>query len=104
MGLALALDEPRYIKGLDSVAMDSKPTLGQRLIEAVIPSRFKDAGIRTTNQYLASDIAIALDGPERNRYTWSRPDGTHAAEQETSDVPPHPRSRPRRIRVDHPAL
>lgn len=39
MGLALALDEPRYIKGLDSIAMDSKPTLGQRLVDAVIPSR-----------------------------------------------------------------
>ena len=42
MGLALALDEPRYISGLDSVAMDSKPTLGQRLVEVLIPSRFKD--------------------------------------------------------------
>ncbi len=39
--LALASDESCYISGLRFDPMDTKESLGQRLVAAVIPSRFK---------------------------------------------------------------
>lgn len=56
MGLVQALDDPRYIAGLHSAPMDTHtPSLGQRLIAAVVPSRFKDLNAL----HLASRIAYS---------------------------------------------
>lgn len=55
MGVVQALDEPRYIAWLHCPVMDDQPTLGQALLAAVIPSRFKDLNAL----HLASRIAYS---------------------------------------------
>ena len=53
--LAITLDDPRYIKGLRFVDMDTPDTLGRRLLAAVIPAHYKDLHAL----HLASGIAYS---------------------------------------------
>lgn len=54
--VAQALDDPRYIAGLRFIPMDAiSPSLGQRLVAAVIPAYFKDLNAL----HMASQIAYS---------------------------------------------